>query len=146
MFDLEKLALTIKKRSRIEGEHVIWFGAKTEAGYGKIVVKNGTGWRSINPARIVLAIAGKLNLDDKSILACHECDRRDCIKEEHLYAGTHEDNRSDEGYSYRTGSLQIGGVCPNGHKLESTNDVYITKRGTIAYCRACNNSYPRNRT
>ncbi len=66
----------------------LWKGAKNEMGYG--VIRDGE--------KLLLAhrVALRLKLgSDFDGFACHTCDNPSCVKPEHLYIGTHEDNMRD---------------------------------------------------
>jgi hypothetical protein len=67
----------------------LWAGAKNEAGYG--VIRDGEKLALAH--RVALRL--KLGVEDFEGFACHTCDTPACVRPEHLYIGTHEDNMLD---------------------------------------------------
>lgn len=66
-----------------------WLASKNEAGYGIFGVGKDTdkapriSWRLIN---------GKI---PTGLIICHKCDNPGCVNPDHLFLGTHKDNRQD---------------------------------------------------
>ncbi len=81
----ERLAL----RSVLAGDCRIWEGTVTHWGYGvlswegKLVYVHRAAWELEN---------GPI---PDGMFICHRCDTPLCIRPEHLFAGTHEDNMAD---------------------------------------------------
>ena len=71
------------------GDCWLWKGAKNEAGYG--VIRDGEKLALAH--RVSLRL--KLGVEDFEGFACHTCDNPSCVRPEHLYIGTHEDNMRD---------------------------------------------------
>jgi hypothetical protein len=70
-------------RVRKDGEHLIWEGADTPRGYGKMQV----GAEVVYAHRVAWCIAHNLDLKDienKTII--RTCERNDCVEPEHLAA------------------------------------------------------------
>jgi hypothetical protein len=66
-----------------------WIGTKNEAGYG--VIRDGA--KMVLAHRVALRL--KLGVEDFDGFACHTCDTPACVRPEHLYIGSHEDNMID---------------------------------------------------
>jgi hypothetical protein len=66
-----------------------WRGARTGRGYGTL----GIGYRTYAAHRLALLIQRGIDPGDK--LACHTCDHPPCVRGDHLWPGTHEDNLTD---------------------------------------------------
>lgn len=70
-------------RTRREGEHLIWDGADTPRGYGKMTIDG----ENVYTHRVSWCIAHNLDLkaiEDKTIL--RTCERNDCVEPTHLAA------------------------------------------------------------
>jgi HNH endonuclease len=82
----EKLA----KRTRRDGECLIWTGDHASTGYGRMRMN---GRRHKYAHRIVYELAhGPI---PEGMLVCHKCDVRNCVELSHLFLGTHSDNSQD---------------------------------------------------
>lgn len=74
----------------------LWTGAKRcKEGYGQIKIN---GRRYITSRVSYYLWVGAL-ADD--ILVCHHCDNPPCIRPDHLFLGTHQDNRNDRAMKER---------------------------------------------
>lgn len=146
-YDLVRAGKLFSTRSKVEGEHIIWTGAINNSGYPMLNIYNKVKrkYRSISVGRTVLALANKLDLNSDR-QACHIpiCERKDCIKEEHLYNGSHQDNMDDRGSWIVTDRVvEIGKPCPNGHMIETMMDVYKDKTNNCLKCRICDSDRKR---
>ena len=101
---------------RIEGEKcLLWQGAKTSGGYGKISIE-GRLW---DTHRLSYRLSrGEMPSDQ----VCHTCDTPACVEPAHLWGGTQTDNMSDCAAKGRNGSQRHPESRPRGddhwtHKL-----------------------------
>ena len=79
----------ILARSRVQGECLIWLGARNNKGYGMIFYKGMT----MTVHRFMYqAVKGPIP-DGMQVM--HTCDVRNCINPEHLKVGTNMDNLID---------------------------------------------------
>jgi len=66
-----------------------WTAGKDAYGYGQFSLDG----KPQKAHRVAYELAhGTL---DESLLICHTCDNRSCVKPSHLFTGTHKDNTSD---------------------------------------------------
>lgn len=73
------------------------------------------------------------------LYACHKCDNTLCVKPDHLFLGTNQDNQLDASRKGRSRNQHTGKpVCKRGHPLCGAN-VYTgyPKGRATRYCRAC---------
>lgn len=82
---------------------ILWFGAATKEGYGRI----GVGPRIELATHMALQLAGRPV--PKGMFACHHCDVPACINPDHLYVGTRQQNIND-----MVARGRGGGVCFKG--------------------------------
>ncbi len=125
---------------------VIWKGAKSPSGYGRLSdnrYAHRAAWEEANgpiPA---------------GMFVCHHCDNPPCVNPAHLFLGTAKDNAQDMARKGRVGGGAPKGVYPSwtrahsphiraheaGTCLHGHTDVYRRKSGPragqIVYCREC---------
>lgn len=70
-----------------------WTGERDRRGYGKMYVKTPNGKRRIMAHR--WAYTHFVGPIPDGLLVCHHCDNPPCTTIEHLFLGTHQDNRID---------------------------------------------------
>jgi hypothetical protein len=68
----------------------LWTGTRTEAGYGSL---RDRGVRRQATAVLWLLHAGRC--PEPSQIVCHRCDNPPCVRQDHLFLGTHTDNTAD---------------------------------------------------
>src|SRR5262245_51840420 len=66
-----------------------WKGSRNQAGYGLVRVDGKTRLAH----RVSFELANGPIPEGKII--CHKCDNPPCVRPDHLYAGTHQDNARD---------------------------------------------------
>lgn len=77
----------------------IWTGCERGKGYG--VIDFGKG--GLIASRIAYAL--RFGCAPEGVLVCHRCDTPSCVNPDHLFLGTHKDNRVD---SVQKGRVPVG--------------------------------------
>jgi len=85
------------------GDCWLWTGAKHDFGYGKFGV--GPGKSPMNTHRYSWILHNGPVPDGLSVL--HTCDVPACVRPEHLYLGTHDDNMADMAVRKRAGRRKL---------------------------------------
>jgi hypothetical protein len=81
-----------------------WIGCRNQNGYG-LIGRGGRGSGSILAHRLSWEIHhGPI---PEGLQALHGCNNKRCVKPEHLYLGTHEDNMRDLKWDARTKLKEI---------------------------------------
>jgi hypothetical protein len=83
----------------------IWTKRKNNYGYGQLLVREWRAPKSLwTSNRVSWVLHNKSNIPDGSYI-CHKCDNPSCVRPEHLFLGTPQDNSDD---MYRKGRAAIG--------------------------------------
>lgn len=106
-----------------------WKGTKS-FGYGKMTVKRDGKWRRLFAHRVSYELfRGEL---PPGFHACHHCDNKRCVRPDHLFLGTHQDNIRDYWSKFRKPQASH---CRQGHPYDEANSYMLRGR---RYCRRCN--------
>lgn len=121
----------------------LWTGMKNRNGYGMI---NNRPSKTRNLAhRVSWETANQIPIPD-GMFVCHHCDTPACVRPDHLFIGTKEDNSADCSMKGRYRQQQRT-HCPKGHEYSAENTIVLVKpsaSGLRSYrrraCRACANA------
>lgn len=87
----------------------LWSGAKDSCGYGVVVLdgrtraEGRTGPFSGKAHRVMFQLVnGPI---PKGMLVCHHCDNPTCVRPDHLFLGTNQDNQNDRYNKGRYGAI-----------------------------------------
>lgn len=118
----------------------LWIGAKLTTGYGVLNIGRKEGVAAAH--RLSWAIHFGVIPPGKFV--CHHCDVRACVRPDHLFLGTSQDNVSDmvrkgrlgDTYSRRNARKTH---CVRGHRFSPDNTRWIIKRNRNPerHCIAC---------
>jgi hypothetical protein len=117
----------------------VFGGARDRKGYGRIGFR-GTNWHA---ARVAWTLTyGEI---PPRTMVLHHCDNPPCIRPEHLFLGTAQDNSDD---AWQKGRATISAmvqasvkkrrekrICKHGHPLEGVN-LYVNAKGERG-CKIC---------
>lgn len=128
--DIEELKRKVRRLKRITlGDCII-----VQSVYYPYINVGGHNYRV---SRVVLFLAGKLDINNKKELALHICTDIRCIKEEHLYKGDHKQNVRDsiEAGTHSTVTQGKKATCDYGHILKNNQ----TSSGGCKTCQSITN-------
>jgi hypothetical protein len=114
----------------------LWTGAKAKFGHGSIYVDG----KSLRAHTYSFLLHG--GVVPEGMQVNHTCDTPGCVRPDHLYAGTQQQNVDDmnrRGRNYYSNRSE----CPKGHPYDEENTI-ITKQGRRR-CRKCHNEETRAR-
>lgn len=75
------------------------------------------------------------------LFVLHRCDNRACVRPDHLFLGTQQDNVADMNAKGRNARSQRT-HCPQGHPYDETN---TWQKGRSRICRTCHRQKARER-
>lgn len=95
-----RLALPLEQRfwEKVDrsGECWLWMGTRYKTGYGQIKVKDKT----LKAYRVAYELTyGPI---PKGLMICHKCDNPPCVRPDHLFSGTGQENHDDQKTKGRT--------------------------------------------
>ena len=115
----------------------VWSLSKTRGGYGKINVGGRT------PGTHCTAYELWVGPIPEGLQVNHHCDQRDCIRPDHLYAGSQLDNIADMVARGRQSNGRSSKThCKSGHEFTSEN-TYAWHG--MRQCRECKRCHQVNR-
>lgn len=76
----------------------LWIGTKNKRGYGKICFRSNKS----SPTHRVSYVLFKGEIAE-NMLVCHSCDNPSCVRPDHLWLGTAQDNKIDQRLKDRIG-------------------------------------------
>lgn len=131
--------MTMKARflNKVDDSDVVgcwlWTAYKDKRGYGQFRWDSGS---MILAHRAVLKIYGHYLPDE--LCVCHKCDNPSCVRPDHLFVGTRDDNMKDMAIKDR----RKWTVCKRGHPLEDGNIIINSSHGRRK-CLTCHRKRDR---
>ncbi|MEU1600635.1 HNH endonuclease signature motif containing protein [Streptomyces sp. NPDC005708] len=123
-----------------DGQHVLWTGAKTPGGYGKVHMGGHT-----MPVHRVVYLISRGQIPDELVLD-HRCRIRHCCNPACLVPVTHAENilRGEGPTAINARKTH----CKNGHEFTPENTLISIRKGsgrTRRRCLACTDDYESER-
>jgi len=120
-----------KEKTKRSGECIIWTGKISAQGYGYFYYFG----KYVRAHRWAYALAN--GTIPAGLFVCHKCDNRKCVKLDHLFLGTHQDNMDDmkrKGRQYGK-SRKPPTQCKRKHEFTHDN-LFKIKNGSLR-CKKC---------
>lgn len=122
----------------------LWMGGKNLKGYGNYGYKQNKKAKTARVHR--LAYSQEVGPIPEGMCVLHKCDVRNCLRPEHLFIGTIQDNVDDMCRKGRHRGNHKGKThCINGHEFTKENTGYRKDSPGWRFCRACKNKRETSR-
>ena len=110
----------------------LWTNWRNNKGYGMLSIGN----RDQLAHRVAYELAhGSIPV---GLNVCHRCDNPACIRLDHLFLGTQQDNLQDAAKKNRMrNGKEDRDRCPRGHAYDVENTYWRRDRAGHRECRAC---------
>lgn len=127
-----------KKVEKNDDDCWIWQGEKTTHGYGffRLEGRKNTRKRIMAHRKAYMLTYGKF---DDSLLVCHKCDNPPCVRPDHLFLGTDQDNNTDKMIKRRAAKaltekdvLEIVKLVKSGKSMLSVSKLYGVVATSVA--------------
>ena len=99
----------------IRGSHWIWMGAVDKDGYGQLQA-NGVTWKAHRFSYYIF-----IEEIEEGLLICHTCDITSCVRPDHLFKGTVQDNNRDTVNKGKHNSGSKLGIVLSGESYPRTH-------------------------
>lgn len=117
----------------------LWTGSRDEKGYGRI------GIDGVNRRAHQVAYELTYGARPAGAMICHHCDVTNCVRPDHLYAGSGVTNARDrEVRGRRIPANTRKTHCPQGHPYNERN-TYRDPNNGRRRCRVCHAAQMRDR-
>lgn len=91
-----------------------WMKSLDNGGYGRFLY-NGKDRKSHRVSMILHHKMEQYEFENRKILVCHHCDNPKCVNPDHLFLGSHQDNKDDSVNKGRSKRFQHGTSKMYGH-------------------------------
>jgi hypothetical protein len=113
----------------------ILYGSGKQNGYSYVYAGIVNGRKTVRGAHVIALEKKLVRPLRPGYEACHTCDVRNCINEDHLFEGTRSDNILDAVHKGRWGYRHRSKTeCKRGHPLSGANVYHHDGR---RHCREC---------
>lgn len=142
-----KVGTTVQERfwARVDksGDCWLWTGYRMPDGYGRVSLEWGQ-------MRLTHRLSYEWAFGEipNGMYVCHHCDNPACVRPDHLFIGTQQDNMSDASRKNRIKSplceaFKSRTHCKHGHEYTVEN-TYIKPNDSARCCRECLRQHQRD--